>query len=341
MSILVTGGCGFIGSNFILDWFHDSDEKIVNLDKLNYASNKDNLLPLKSNKNYHFIHGDINDHETVNMIFNNFSPRAIINFAAETHVDRSIKNPSTFVDTNIVGCSKLLQYTKEYWDNLALKKKFLFRFLHISTDEVYGSLKENDKSFIESTAYDPRSPYSASKAASDHLVNSYFYTFSLPTLITNCSNNFGPLQFPEKFIPMSIYHLMNNMPVPIYGDGKNIRDWLYVKDHCSAIRAVLKKGTPGEVYNIGSNNEYRNLDVVEMIFSILQDEKHCIKNKYTDLIKFIKDRPGHDRRYAINSDKIQNKIGWKAKRNFELYLKETILWYVSNYSWLEKSIKKI
>jgi len=339
MSILVTGGCGFIGSNFILDWFHDSDEKVINLDKLSYASNKDNLFSLENDENYNFIHGDINDHKIVNKIFDYFSPRAIINFAAETHVDRSINIPDPFIDTNIVGCSKLLKHSKEYWSKLPLEKKLAFRFLHISTDEVYGSLGNDDLPFVETTPYDPRSPYSASKAASDHLVNSYFHTYGLPTLITNCSNNFGPLQFPEKLIPLTIYNLLNNKSVPIYGDGKNIRDWLYVADHCEAIKKILIKGIPGETYNIGGNNEYKNIDIVKKICSILSKEKSCSEKNYLDLIEFIEDRPGHDRRYAINSDKAFKEIGWKPKEDFDKSLKTTVLWYIDNYNWLESSIK--
>jgi dTDP-glucose 4,6-dehydratase len=322
MSIFVTGGCGFIGSNFILDWFLDSNEKVINLDKLNYASNKDNLSSLKNDENYNFIHGDINDDKIVNKIFNNFTPRAIINFAAESHVDRSINIPDPFIDTNIVGCSKLLKYSKQYWNELPLEKKSAFRFLHISTDEVYGSLDDDDLPFIETSRYDPRSPYSASKAASDHFVKSYFHTYGLPILVTNCSNNFGPFQFPEKLIPLTIYNLLNNKPVPIYGDGKNIRDWLYVKDHCEAIKNVLNKGIIGQTYNIGGNNEYRNIDIVKKICDILSEQKPFSDKNYYDLIKFVDDRPGHDRRYAINNKKITQDTGWKPKKNFDESLKK-------------------
>ncbi len=339
MSILVTGGCGFIGSNFILDWFHDSNEKIINLDKLNYSSNKNNLLSLENNQNYYFIHGDINDHKIINKIFDNYSPQAIINFAAETHVDRSIDVPDPFITTNIVGCSKLLKYSKEYWSKLPSNKKSTFRFLHISTDEVYGSLDSDDLSFVETTPYNPRSPYSASKAASDHLVNSYFHTYGLPTLITNCSNNFGPLQFPEKLIPLTIYNLLNNKSVPIYGDGKNIRDWLHVADHCRAIKKVLINGIPGEAYNIGGNNEYKNIDIVKKICNILSKERSLPEKKYLDLIEFVEDRPGHDKRYAINCDKIFKEIGWKPKEDFDKSLKMTVLWYIENYNWLESANK--
>mgnify|MGYP001274575618 CR=1 FL=1 len=339
MSILVTGGCGFIGTNFILDWFRSSNEEIINLDKLNYASNKGNLSSVDYDKKYHFVHGDINNCEIINKIFDDFSPRAIINLAAETHVDRSIDIPEPFIETNIVGCSKLLKSSKEYWDKLSLKEKSKFRFLHVSTDEVYGSLNDRDMPFTESTPYDPRSPYSASKAASDHLVNSYFHTYGLPTLITNCSNNFGPLQFPEKLIPLTIYNLLNNKPVPIYGDGKNIRDWLYVADHCHALRKVLISGTPGETYNIGGNNEYTNIDIVKKICNILSEEKSRSEKNYLDLIEFIKDRPGHDRRYAINCDKIFKEIGWKPKEDFDKSLKMTVLWYINNYNWLASANK--
>ena len=339
MSIFVTGGCGFIGSNFILDWFLDSNEKVINLDKLNYASNKDNLSSLKNDENYNFIHGDINDDKIVNKIFNNFTPRAIINFAAESHVDRSINIPDPFIDTNIVGCSKLLKYSKQYWNELPLEKKSAFRFFHISTDEVYGSLNTDDLPFIETSRYDPRSPYSASKAASDHLVSSYFHTYGMPILVTNCSNNFGPFQFSEKLIPLTIYNLLNNKPVPIYGDGKNIRDWLYVKDHCEAIKNVLNKGIIGQTYNIGGNNEYRNIDIVKKIYDILNEQKLLLDKNYFDLINFVDDRLGHDRRYAINNKKITQDTGWKPKKNFDESLKITVLWYIENYNWLESANK--
>ena len=335
MTILVTGGCGFIGSNFILNWFLKSDEKIINLDLLTYAGNSLNLESLKNNDNYQLIRGNITNNSIYKEIFKNQEITSIINFAAESHVDRSILGPEEFINTNIIGTFRLLDNVKKYWDNLDGIKKKNFRFLHVSTDEVYGSLNDDDPPFTENNRYEPNSPYSASKASSDHLVRAYNATYGLPTLTTNCSNNYGPFQFPEKLIPLIIKNALEGTSLPIYGDGKQIRDWLYVSDHCEAIIAVLKNGIPSSVYNIGGLNEKKNIEIVHLICSIL-DEKIPIKDRlYSDLITYVKDRPGHDRRYAINNSKIKNEIGWYPKETFQSGIDKTVNWYLDNQEWVK------
>ena len=337
MSIIVTGGAGFIGSNFILDWFDNKSEEIINIDSLTYSGNIKNLEHIKNNKNLIFIKGDICNQELIKKTFEDYKPRAIINFAAESHVDKSISSPKRFIKTNILGVYNLLEVSKEYWKNLSSDKKNHFKFYHISTDEVYGELQLNDPSFKEENPYAPNSPYSASKASSDHLVRAWNQTYGLPTLISNCSNNFGPYQYPEKLIPLCILNSLQNKNIPIYGDGKQVRDWLYVKDHCSAIRAILDKGSSGETYNIGGSNEKTNLEVVYSICDILDNLKPNVKgNSYRELITYVKDRPGHDKRYAINSEKISQEIGWTPKENFESGISKTVHWYLENTSWLKE-----
>ena len=337
MSIIVTGGAGFIGSNFILDWFGNKSEEIINIDSLTYSGNIKNLEHIKNNKNLIFIKGDICNQELIKKTFDDFKPRAVINFAAESHVDRSISSPENFIKTNILGVYNLLEVSKEYWKNLSSDKKNHFKFYHISTDEVYGELQINDPSFKEENPYAPNSPYSASKASSDHLVRAWNQTYGLPTLISNCSNNFGPYQYPEKLIPLCIVNSLQNKNIPVYGDGKQIRDWLYVKDHCSAIRAILDKGSSGETYNIGGSSEKTNLEVVYSICDTLDNLKPNLKgNSYRELITYVKDRPGHDKRYAINSEKISQEIGWTPKENFESGISKTVYWYLENTSWLKE-----
>lgn len=339
MSILVTGAAGFIGSNFVLDWFLHSDEDIVSLDLLTYAGNLKNLSSLDGNPHHHFVKGNISDEKLIAHLFEKFQFRAVINFAAETHVDRSIHQASNFIDTNISGTYKLLEAVRVYWNDLKKELQKDFRFLHVSTDEVYGSLEKLDKPFSEISRYDPNNPYSASKASSDHLVRAWHYTYNLPTLITNCSNNYGPYQFPEKLIPLSIISALNGKPIPIYGDGKNIRDWLYVKDHCSAIRNILNNGSVGEVYNIGGSNEKTNLEVVRMLCDIL-DKIKPLKNglSYSNQITFVKDRPGHDRRYAINATKLKKNLKWKPSETFETGIKKTVEWYLENPEWIKQAL---
>ena len=333
--IIVTGGCGFIGSNFIINEINKTNNRILNLDLLTYAGNIDNLRNLNQHKNYAFINGDISNYKLVQSIFNNFKPDSIINFAAESHVDRSIDSPNKFVYTNVNGTLNLLQCAREYYP-----KNKNFKFLHVSTDEVYGSLGKKGL-FTEDTPYAPSSPYSASKASSDHLVNAWGKTYDLSVLITNCSNNYGPLQFPEKLIPLMIANCIDNKPLPIYGKGNNIRDWLYVKDHCSALQLVLKKGQIGETYNIGGNNEIKNIDIVKSICSILDKLKPMPNNSsYSDLITHVKDRPGHDFRYAIDSSKIKDELKWKPIESFETGIFKTIKWYLENESWWRKIQKK-
>jgi len=339
MTILVTGSAGFIGSNFVLDWFNQTDEKIVSLDLLTYAGNLENLSLLDQNPLHSFIKGDISNRELVSNILNKFEIRAVINFAAESHVDRSIHGPKDFIDTNIVGTFNLLESTRLYWDGLDETRKKNFRFLHISTDEVYGSLKKLDPQFNELNSFKPNSPYSASKAASDHLVRAWHHTYGLPVLTTNCSNNYGPYQFPEKLIPLCILNALNGKPIPVYGDGNQIRDWLYVKDHCSAIRVVLNKGRIGETYNVGGWNEKTNLDVIKSLCTILDDLKPKIGNaKYSHLITFVKDRPGHDRRYAIDASKLKQELNWKPEESFETGIYKTVEWYINNQSWIDNVI---
>ncbi|OIP16458.1 MAG: dTDP-glucose 4,6-dehydratase [Betaproteobacteria bacterium CG2_30_59_46] len=337
--ILVTGGAGFIGSNFILDWIAATGEAAVNLDKLTYAGNLENLVSLKDDSRHVFVRGDINDRELVGRMLAEHQPRAIIHFAAESHVDRSIHGPGEFIQTNINGTFSLLEEVRAYWQGLQGEEKAAFRFLHVSTDEVYGSLGPNDPPFTEATAYAPNSPYSASKAASDHLVRAYHHTYGLPTLTTNCSNNYGAFQFPEKLIPLILLNALTAKPLPIYGDGLNVRDWLYVGDHCAAIRAVLAGGRLGETYNIGGWNEKTNLDVVHTVCAILDELKPAADHKpYAALITYVKDRPGHDRRYAIDAHKVERELGWKPMETFETGIHKTVAWYLDNMGWVENIV---
>ena len=335
--ILVTGGAGFIGGNFVLDWLNNqNNENLINIDKLTYAGNLETLDSIKSDPRYHFFHGDIGDKSLIIEIFNDLKPRAVINFAAESHVDRSIHGPGDFIQTNIVGTFNLLESARAYWNELPPDQKSSFRFLHVSTDEVYGSLGPNDPPFTENHPYEPNSPYSASKAASDHLVRAWFHTYGFPVLTTNCSNNYGPYHFPEKLIPLCILNALNGKPLPIYGDGQQVRDWLYVKDHCAAIRTVLEKGTLGETYNIGGWNEKANIDVVKQICSILDELRPKNDGKsYAEQITYVKDRPGHDRRYAIDASKIERELGWKPLETFESGIRKTVQWYLDNPKWVE------
>jgi len=335
--ILVTGGAGFIGGNFVLDWLKEpNNEGIINLDKLTYAGNLATLASSKDDPRHIFVHGDIGDKELVQRLLSEHKPRAIVNFAAESHVDRSIHGPAEFVQTNIVGTFNLLECAREYWNSLDVDKKAQFRFHHVSTDEVYGSLSAQDPAFTESHPYEPNSPYSASKAASDHLVRAWFHTYGLPVVTTNCSNNYGPYHFPEKLIPLVILNALNSKPLPIYGDGQQVRDWLYVGDHCSAIREVLANGRLGETYNIGGWNEKANLDVVKTICSILNELKPRMDGKsYAEQITFVKDRPGHDRRYAIDASKVERELGWRPAETFDTGIRKTVQWYLDNPAWIE------
>jgi dTDP-glucose 4,6-dehydratase len=332
--ILVTGGAGFIGSNFVLDWIATEGTPVVNLDKLTYAGNPANLAALKDDARHIFAHGDINDRTLVAKLLQQHRPRAIVHFAAESHVDRSIHGPGEFVQTNVVGTFSLLEETRAYWSALDAEARKNFRFLHVSTDEVYGSLGMDDPAFSETTPYAPNSPYAASKAGSDHLVRAYHHTYGLPTVTTNCSNNYGPLQFPEKLIPLMILNALNGKALPVYGDGKNVRDWLHVSDHCSGIRAALAKGKPGETYNIGGNSEKTNLEVVHAVCTIL-DELHPAGAPHAKLITYVKDRPGHDQRYAINAEKIRRELGWEPQERFEKGLRKTVEWYLNNNEWVD------
>ncbi|AKH37872.1 MULTISPECIES: dTDP-glucose 4,6-dehydratase [Nitrosomonas] len=329
--ILVTGGAGFIGANFILDWLAQSDEPVINLDKLTYAGNLQNLASLEGDSRHIFVHGDINDQQKIANLFRQYHPRAIIHFAAESHVDRSIHEPEAFIQTNIVGTFRLLDTTYRYWKEQKGEIQHGFRFLHVSTDEVYGSLSKDAPAFTETHPYQPNSPYSASKASSDQLVRAYHHTYGLPTLITNCSNNYGAFQFPEKLIPLMIVNALVGKPLPVYGDGQQIRDWLYVKDHCSAIRRVLQAGMPGETYNIGGWNEKPNIEIVHIICNLLS-ELHPAD--YHKLIKYVVDRPGHDRRYAIDARKIERDLGWKPVETFETGIRKTVKWYLDNQDWV-------
>jgi dTDP-glucose 4,6-dehydratase len=335
MSILVTGGAGFIGSNFVLDWLAESDETVVNLDSLTYAGNVANLTALQGDARHHFVHGDIGDGNLLKSILNKYQPRAVINFAAESHVDRSILGPGEFIQTNIVGTFQLLEAVREYWTGLAEVAQTGFRFLHVSTDEVYGSLGIDEPAFTETHRYEPNSPYSASKAASDHLVRAYHHTYGLPVLTTNCSNNYGPYHFPEKLIPLMIVNALAGKPMPIYGDGQQIRDWLYVKDHCSAIRRVLEAGRLGEVYNIGGWNEKSNVEIVHTICSLLDNLRPRTDGlSYSQQINYVADRPGHDRRYAIDAGKIEKELGWKPAETFDSGIRKTVQWYLENQAWV-------
>jgi dTDP-glucose 4,6-dehydratase len=331
-SILVTGGAGFIGSNFILHWLTQEGSRVVNLDKLTYAGNPANLAELSDDDRYVFAHGDINDAELVSDLLQRHKPMAIVHFAAESHVDRSIHNAQEFIRTNIEGTFRLLQAARQYWTGLAETEKQNFRFLHVSTDEVYGSLGPTDPAFTEKTPFAPNSPYAASKASSDHLVRAFHHTYGLPTLTTNCSNNYGPYQFPEKLIPLMIHNATLRKPLPVYGDGLNVRDWLYVKDHCEAIRQVLRKGRVGECYNIGGNSEKSNIDVIREICAVLSELKSG--GKYEGLITYVKDRPGHDRRYAMNCTKIRTELGWTPTESFSSGLRKTVQWYLAHEEWI-------
>jgi len=337
MSTLVTGGAGFIGSNFILDWFANGAESVVNLDKLTYAGNLRNLADLPAGAAYTFVHGDIADRDLVAELLRAHDIRAVVNFAAESHVDRSIHGPGEFIQTNIVGTFRLLECVREHWAGLGPAAKAAFRFLHVSTDEVYGSLAPADPPFSESNRYEPNSPYSASKAASDHLVRAYHHTYGLPVLTTNCSNNYGPYHFPEKLIPLCIHNALAGKPLPIYGDGQQVRDWLYVRDHCSAIRRVLDAGRVGEVYNVGGWNEMPNLEVVRTLCAVLDRESPRADGKsYATQIIFVKDRPGHDRRYAIDARKLERELGWKPAETFESGIRKTVRWYLDNAEWVRQ-----
>ncbi|MCD6026037.1 MAG: dTDP-glucose 4,6-dehydratase [Solimicrobium sp.] len=333
--ILVTGGAGFIGSNFVLEWLAQSEETVINLDVLTYAGNRENLRSLDNNRRHIFVQESINNSSVVADLLIQYCPRAVINFAAESHVDRSIHSPEDFIQTNVVGTFHLLEAVRAYWADLQGQVKQEFRFLHVSTDEVYGSLQKDASAFTETHRYAPNSPYSASKAASDHLVRSYHHTYGLPVLTTNCSNNYGPYHFPEKLIPLMIVNALAGKPLPIYGDGQQIRDWLYVKDHCSAIRRVLEAGRVGEVYNIGGWNEKPNIDIVHTICSILDESRpRSDGQSYREQIITVADRPGHDRRYAIDASKIERELGWKPAETFDTGIRKTVNWYLENQKWV-------
>jgi dTDP-glucose 4,6-dehydratase len=334
MTILVTGGAGFIGANFVLDWIAAVGEPVVNLDKLTYAGNLANLASLEKDARHVFVKGDINDRTLVAGLLAKHRPRAVVHFAAESHVDRSIHGPADFIETNVVGTFSLLEEARAHWTALAEPDRAAFRFLHVSTDEVYGSLGPRDPAFSETTAYAPNSPYSASKAGSDHLVRAYHHTYGLPTLITNCSNNYGPYQFPEKLIPLMIVNALAGKPLPVYGDGQNVRDWLYVGDHCAAIRAALQRGRPGEVYNVGGAAEMKNIDLVKTLCATLDSLRPRAAGSYADLITFVKDRPGHDRRYAIDARKIRSELGWAPAESFASGLRKTVQWYLDHGDWI-------
>lgn len=335
MTILVTGGAGFIGSNFVLDWLQKSYEPVVNLDKLTYAGNLENIASVEGDDRHVFVHGDIADSELVKRLLERYEPRAVINFAAESHVDRSIHGPGEFIQSNVVGTFRLLDATHCYWSALSDARKAEFRFLHVSTDEVYGSLGPADPAFAETNRYEPNSPYSASKAASDHLVRAWHHTYGLPVLTTNCSNNYGPYHFPEKLIPLVIVNALAGKALPVYGDGMQIRDWLYVKDHCSAIRRVLEAGRVGETYNIGGWNEKPNIEIVLSVCALLDELSPRSDGKlYEEQISFVTDRPGHDRRYAIDARKIERELSWKPAETFESGIRKTVQWYLDNPEWV-------
>ncbi len=335
MSILVTGGAGFIGANFVLEWLGQSSERVVNLDKLTYAGNRSNLASLDKDPRHVFVVGGIEDEALVSDLLKKNAIRAVVNFAAESHVDRSIRGPMAFVETNVLGTVRLLEATRRYWQQLSPVRKERFRFLQVSTDEVYGTLEADDPPFGETNPYEPNSPYAASKASSDHFARAYRETYGLPVLITNCSNNYGPYHFPEKLIPLVIHNALSHKALPIYGDGRQIRDWLYVKDHCSALRLALERGTPGSTYNIGGGNERANIEVVQEICAILDELNPRADGKsYADLITFVKDRPGHDRRYAIDSARIRRELHWQPSETFESGLWKTVRWYIDNSAWV-------
>jgi dTDP-glucose 4,6-dehydratase len=333
--ILVTGGAGFIGSNFVLQWLATQGEPVTNLDKLTYAGNRRNLAAIEGDVRHQFVRGDIGDAALVGRLLHDHQPRAVINFAAESHVDRSIHGPRDFVETNVLGTFGLLESVRGYWNSLPAESKQTFRFLHVSTDEVYGTLAPDDKPFTEQNRYEPNSPYAATKAASDHLVRAYHHTFGLPVLTTNCSNNYGPFQFPEKLIPLIIHNALAGKSLPIYGDGRQVRDWLFVADHCTAIARVLEAGAVGEVYNIGGWNEMANIDVVRMICGILDGVRPRPDGRsYAEQITHVADRPGHDRRYAIDSSRIHRELGWKPAETFDTGIRKTIAWYIEHDAWV-------
>ncbi|AJE22093.1 dTDP-glucose 4,6-dehydratase [Azotobacter chroococcum] len=344
--IFVTGGAGFIGSNFVLQWCRNTDETVLNLDALTYAGNLANLQSLEQSSQHRFVQGDIRDSELLARLFAEHKPRAVLHFAAESHVDRSIIGPEAFVETNVVGTFRLLEAARAYWNGLEAADKAAFRFLHVSTDEVYGTLGPNDPAFSETTPYAPNSPYSASKAGSDHLVRAYHHTYGMPVLTTNCSNNYGPYHFPEKLIPLMIVNALAGKPLPVYGDGQQIRDWLYVEDHCAAIRRVLEAGKPGETYNVGGWNEKANIEIVQTVCALLDElapasERNVSDSRsgtplarYDELISYVTDRPGHDRRYAIDARKLERELGWKPAETFETGIRKTVQWYLANQEWV-------
>ena len=335
--IFVTGGAGFIGSNFVLDWLARSEEPVLNLDKLTYAGNLDNLRSLEADARHIFVQGDIGDQELLAELLSRHQPRAIVHFAAETHVDRSIQSPGAFIEANVVGTFRLLEAAHSYWGALQERRREDFRFLHVSTDEVYGSLEPADPPFTEQHGYQPNSPYSASKAAGDHLVRAYHRTYGLPVVTTNCSDNYGPYHFPEKLIPLMIVNALAGKPLPVYGDGQQIRDWLYVADHCSALRSVLVAGQPGETYNIGGDSEKRNIDVVKAICALLDELRPRADGRsYREQITFVRDRPGHDRRYAIDTRKVEQDLGWTAAETFDTGIRKTVHWYLENPDWVRR-----
>ncbi len=335
MPVPLTGGAGFIGANFVLDWVAHTAEKIVNLDKLTYAGNLESLASLNNNPQHVFVQGDIGDSELLPKLLAEHQPRAVLNFAAESHVDRSIHGPGDFIETNIVGTFRLLESVRGYWQSLGAEAQSSFRFLHVSTDEVYGSLTPQDPAFTEQHQYEPNSPYSASKAASDHLVRAWHHTYGLPVLTTNCSNNYGPLHFPEKLIPLMIVNALAGKPLPVYGDGMQVRDWLYVKDHCSAIRRVLEGGRLGETYNVGGWNEKPNIEIVNTVCALLDELRpRSDGQSYATQITYVKDRPGHDRRYAIDARKLEKELGWKPAETFETGIRKTVAWYLANTEWV-------
>ncbi|MFP5205824.1 MAG: dTDP-glucose 4,6-dehydratase [Acidobacteriota bacterium] len=335
-AIVVTGGAGFIGSNFVLEWIRRTGADVLNLDLLTYAGNAANLAELEGEPRYTFVRGDICDAELVASLFAEQRPRAVVHFAAESHVDRSIVSPEAFVRTNVMGTFTLLEAARKHWNGLSGDEQARFRFVHVSTDEVYGTLAPEDPAFSEATPYAPNSPYAASKAGSDHLARAYFHTYGMPVLTTNCSNNYGPFQFPEKLIPLMILNALEGKPLPVYGDGRNVRDWLYVEDHCAAIRTVLEKGRPGETYNIGGNSERSNIDVVTAICDLVDELRPpCAGGERRKLITYVQDRPGHDRRYAIDAAKIQRELGWAPAERFETGLRRTVQWYLEHPGWVE------
>ncbi len=333
--IVVTGGAGFIGANFVLDWLAGSEEPVINLDKLTYAGNLENLASLRGDAHHIFVQGDMGDRALVERLLAEHRPRAVVNFAAESHVDRSIHGPEDFIQTNIVGTFRLLEAVRSHWSALPADEKTAFRFLHVSTDEVYGTLRQSDAPFAETNRYEPNSPYSASKAASDHLVRAWHHTYGLPVLTTNCSNNYGPYHFPEKLIPLMIVNALAGKPLPVYGDGMQVRDWLYVKDHCSAIRRVLEAGQPGETYNVGGWNEKPNIEIVHTICALLDElTPKAGGGSYREQITFVTDRPGHDRRYAIDARKIERELGWRPAETFDSGIRKTVAWYLANGEWV-------